>query len=97
MRKCILVMDMPSRCSDCKLKSTVCGVSNVTHCCNLANGMITLDKGFEERLPNCPLKPMPSKKESQKFNPYEMNMIEHNQGYRKGYNACIDEILGGGE
>lgn len=88
--KAILVIDMPSSCSGCKLKSTVCGVSNVTHCCNLANGMITLDKGFEERLPNCPLKPIPNKK-STEYNPCRNPYIA------EGYNACIDEILGGSE
>ena len=91
MSKAILVMDMPSSCSDCKLKSTVCGVSNVTHCCNLANGMITLDKGFEERLPNCPLKPMIEKQKHSCID------NEFQRGAKNGYNACIDEILGGSE
>lgn len=59
MEKAILVMDMPKNCQFCKLKSRVHGIQNVTHCCNLAEGMITLNKGFEERLPNCPLKALP--------------------------------------
>lgn len=59
MSKAILVIDMPKNCQGCKLKSRVQGIQNVTHCCNLAEGMITLDKGFEGRLPNCPLKTLP--------------------------------------
>lgn len=87
MEKAILVMDMPKNCQSCKLKSTVRGIKNVTHCCNLAEGMITLDKGFEERLPNCPLKHMPEKDNKSYF------PDEYSDGHRDGYNACIDEIL----
>lgn len=85
--KAILVIDMPSSCSKCKLKSRLnCEIEGVTHCCNLAEGMITLDKGFEKRLPNCPLKPMPEKRDT-KYNP------TRNPYITEGYNACIDEIL----
>lgn len=85
--KAILVLEMPSSCSKCKLKSRLnCEIEGVTHCCNLAEGMITLDKGFEKRLPNCPLKPMPEKKEdTDNILGVFMNI---------GRNACIDEILG---
>ena len=95
MSKAILVMDMPSSCSDCKLKSMVCGVSKATHCCNLANSVITLDKGFEERLPDCPLKPMP-----QKIGTEEALKMPRNgclADVINSYNACINEILGGSE
>lgn len=87
MSKAILVIDMPKNCQECKLKSTVRGIQNVTHCCNLAEGIITLDKGFEERLPNCPLKPMPEKDNKSYF------PDEYSDGYKDGYNACIDEML----
>ena len=88
--KAILVLnEMPSSCSKCKLKSRLnCEIEGVTHCCNLAEGMIALDKGFEERLPNCPLKPMPEKKDRNKA------VGDYLRGRCDGYNACIDEILG---
>ena len=88
MSKAVLVMDMPSSCSKCKLKSRLnCEIEGVTHCCNLAEGMITLDKGFEERLPNCPLRELPKR----------ANHPDWCDGgrYDKGYNACIDELLKG--
>lgn len=89
MSKAVLVMDMPSSCSKCKLKSRLnCEIEGVTHCCNLAEGMITLDKGFEERLPNCPLRELP-KKDNKSYFP-----DEYSDGHRDGYNACIDELLG---
>lgn len=86
MSKAILVMDMPKNCQSCKLKSTVRGIKNVTHCCNLAEGMITLDKGFEDRLPNCPLKTMPEYKE-------ENHTSDYLDVKNEGFNACLDEIL----
>lgn len=90
MSKAMLIMDMPSSCSECKLKSRVHGISNVTHCCNLAEGIISLDKGFEERLDNCPLRELPQKR--------EMRFLDDaSEFYRQGYNACIDEILKGEE
>lgn len=89
MSKAFLVMDMPSSCSECKLKSRLnCEIEGVTHCCNLTEGMITLDKGFEERLPNCPLPEFPQKKEADVYtNAYDKAAMI-------GYNACIDELLG---
>lgn len=89
MEKAFLILDMPSSCSKCKLKSRLnCSIEGVTHCCNLAEGMITLDKGFEERLPNCPLREFPNPKEKGKAE----NILEIFTN--AGYNACIDELLG---
>ena len=91
MSKVMLIMDMPSSCSECKLKSRVHGIFNVTHCCNLAEGIISLDKGFEERLDNCPLRELPQKKDPNKELTWE------HKKWRDGYNACINEILKGEE
>ena len=86
MSKAILVMGMPKSCQACKLKSTVRGIKNVTHCCNLTEEMITLDKGFEERLPNCPLKPLPKEDNSDSDD-------EYFEGWRMGHNECLKKIL----
>ena len=89
MSKAVLVMDMPSSCSKCKLKSRLnCEIEGVTHCCNLVEEMITLDKGFEERLPNCPLRELPSKKPTI-GKESENDILCMNAGY----NAFIDELL----
>ena len=96
MSKAVLVMDMPSSCSKCKLKSRLnCEIEGVTHCCNLAEGMITLNKGFEERLPNCPLREVPKK-----IGIEEALKIPGNGcigDVINSYNACIDELLKGEE
>ena len=87
MAKAILVMDMPKNCVRCKLKSTVRGIQNVIACCNLVEGMIALEGGFEKRLDGCPLREVPQKKEVS-FNHWDRAV------FANGYNACIDDILG---
>lgn len=86
MSKAVLVMDMPKSCEACHLKSRVHGIQDVIHCCNLAEGMITLDKGFKEKLPNCPLKELPEKMET-----------EAHEEWERGWNAYRDKLLGGAE
>ena len=88
MSKAVLVIDMPEDCMSCKLKSRVHGISNVTHCCNLAEGMITLESGFDKRLDNCPLVLMPKKD-----NPSDYH-DDYSDGCRDGWNAAIDAITG---
>ena len=78
--KAILVMDMPSSCMEC----TLC--KNMSDNCNycMATNKIIVD--VESKTHCCPLRLMPSKKS---------NAIGTNyQRFVKGYNACIDEILG---
>lgn len=103
MEKAVLILDMPSSCSECKLKSRLnCAIDGVTHCCNLAEGMITLDKGFKEKLPNCPLRELPEKRSVMNLNDILVTCHDQNDiinGLLKhlvacGYNACIDELLG---
>ena len=82
-------MDMPSSCSKCKFMYEFYGVKKCQLLNILENGgkaiisINTLTTGRKER---CPLKPMPEK----------ANHPDWCDGgrYDKGYNACIDEILG---
>jgi hypothetical protein len=79
--KAILVMDMPSACKECPLR-----VSIDESICVKTLKDITDKEYFEEKPDWCPLKLIPSKKG---------NVIGTNyQRFVKGYNACIDEILG---
>ena len=107
MSKAILVMDMPSTCLGCplKYKSEEMHLGNFTYqslyrCGHEPDGldedegdMVYLNDIMMKGKPEwCPLKEMPSKKES-------LNGIgtTEGMGYNNGYNACIDEILKGAE
>lgn len=77
--KAILVIDMPNECIECPC------FYDYLYC----KANMKADVLDDERPSNCPLKPMPQKKEidwSDSFGKYN---------YKKGYNKCIDEILGG--
>ena len=86
--KAILVIDMPDCCNNCPCYD---GMEDRS-CCNvLDEDMCFASLG---RLGNCPLKPMPKKKlvlehriGNQIVNRYELTEA-------KGYNNCLDEILG---
>lgn len=91
MSKAIVVIDMPEHCINCPM-------------CNGNDECILQDEDanyladtWEKLKKGCPLREVPKKKEPQKFNPYEMYKTEYNKGYRKGYNACIDDFLKGCE
>lgn len=84
MAKAILIMDMPSSCSECQLKVLpnpwsfmICGKTK-KH----------IDKS-NQRPTWCPLQEVPRKIASRDGDITRLEKI--------GYNACIDEILGGGE
>lgn len=88
--KAILVIDMPKECFECPFKYND-GYSSedkstwFTKRCHLSH-----DQVYEnEILENCPLKPMP-----QKENTFEKGLDEYGTGWRIGFNACIDEIIG---
>lgn len=94
--KAILVIDMPSDCNDCLL-------------CRYAHNMEPFDEDeayceklfksvkkeiSKETKPDwCPLKPMPEKKEATQL-PISPLLPKQYTVFEKGYNACIDEILG---
>ena len=93
MEKCILVMDMPSSCSECPIGKNESIPLETCIQCPLGKCVVDAET---ETIPDwCPLKPMPSKRvlvgdvsDIQKMG-RELFYI--------GYNACIDEILGGSE
>lgn len=86
--KAILVMDMPSRCLNCNC------VGHINHngkfnVCRITGEILKEDNYYKERPEWCPLKPMPEKNTKQYSDGYK-----YGKGYQRGYNACIDEILG---
>ena len=86
--KAILVLEMPKYCIDCPchfagMSTVVCGV----------NKKKLMADDIETYKPDwCPLKPMPRKKPT--IGKESDNDI---LCMNAGYNACIDEILGGSE
>lgn len=83
MSKAILVMDMPSNCYECEL--------NNYHFCDVTGDNIERYRNTEYKPTWCPLREVPQKKE---FSDIE---TAYDRVKTLGYNACIDEILGGGE
>lgn len=84
MSKALLVMDMPKCCRKCDL------MFHAEPCfCSAKLKEINSRDKFVERPDWCPLKPIPEK----------ANHPDWCDGgrYDKGYNACIDEILGSDE
>lgn len=76
--KAILMVDMPIACDMCWLSVLK------------QKGIYCRHEGkynFEHARPSwCPLKPMPSKKETVRDEPYSI------EDYRIGWNACLEEL-----
>lgn len=82
MNKSVLVIDTPEACCQCKFSG-----SDGDYCCvkeNLiADGNMILEEEYLNKKPNwCPLIEIPQKYETVSM------------GYERGYNACIEEMLG---
>lgn len=90
MSKCVLVMGMPNRCTECRLASLV-GREDVM--CAIIDRMATRKyaDACKDRPDWCPLKPMIEKKDRNKV------VGDYLRGRCDGYNACIDELLKGEE
>lgn len=87
--KAILVIEMPSSCLDCP-----CYFSNDGYCiCQEAGKLLANEDVDNERPTWCPLKKVPKKKELMT----KPKLPTHEFDVRLGYNACIDELLGGAE
>ena len=83
MAKAILIMEMPTRCGQCPFH-----YATQDDNCNVVDKCQLLDKeidGYRKKYSDCPLRDVPQKK------------TVNGCFYEMGYNACIDEILGGGE
>lgn len=90
MSKAMLIMDMPESCEKCELSRClhakgvgICGV-NREHFDDMTKVQAW-----------CPLRKVPKKVDYliEYFNDGQMS-LDLSIGYAKGWNACIDEILG---
>ena len=83
--KAILVIDMPEKCIYCPVYD-----NDGIYPCKAIDIEETEDYN-ELTIPSwCPLKPMPEKKEIKEVPIYLNDLLD----FDRGWNACIDEILG---
>ena len=91
--KAILIVDMPNSCEECKLKYLDTG-DDVYWGCNVERCIWdNCEIEHNERAYDCPLKPMPEKKELANYLPFE----DYPQQIRfmdfvNGWNTCIEEM-----
>lgn len=87
MSKAVLVMDMPKSCDECNF------IDELYHYCNIPWFGKDVSDYVACRHEDCPLRPMPEKREEHPAEYYEFGTL--GVAYVSGYNNCIDEILGG--
>ena len=73
----LLITDMPKSCDECPFINGIWCMPIRTE----------IENPFDEIMKECPLKPLPQKKDM--FGGSSYDIIEN-----RGYNICIDEILG---
>lgn len=91
MSKAILVMDMPKSCNECMLQE----YDTIFCCCindNEKEKYVSFDSK-NERHKLCPLKEVPEEIDLDDIDEYD----DDQYNFAKGYNACIGEILNGGD
>jgi hypothetical protein len=100
MSKAILVIDMPESCDECPL---FCGYYSDMYCKGIGNRGINYPYPKDFRQDWCPLKPMPEKIDvpdwddsikAKNENAEEVGMYMYDRGHYRGYNICVDKILG---
>ena len=104
MSKAILVIDMPKCCDECPFFSINYSDNFATGCCSIMPiWVINIMDSTAGRQDWCPLKPMPEKIEVPPFddtikakneNAEEVGMYMYDRGHYRGYNICLDKILG---
>lgn len=87
MSKAILIMDMPESCLACDIGQDC--VDRYIWCPIAGKMAVNID----ERQEWCPLRELPAKKEV----PKPFFMMGEMYGEEMGWNACVDEITGGGK
>ena len=88
MAKAIFVMDMPKSCDECSFETEVRMGGYAKSYCGVPGCGKYTDDYIACRAEFCPLKPMPEK------NNITYSPNGYQDGYKEGWNACIDEILG---
>lgn len=100
MNKAILIIDMPTNCGECEMCVNQYSLGYWCHA--FKGGFI----GFNNTIPKpdwCPLKPAPEKIDVSVFddsikagtdNELELGAYMYDRGIYRGYNTCIDKIVG---
>lgn len=96
MAKAMLIMDMPSSCKKCLLrdyhKSKFCFQCRAIPLSEIEEEEVNVRQEW------CPLREVPQKKDiCGRYNAEYFKQGGKPASFKVGYNACIDEILGGGE
>lgn len=94
--KAVLVIDMPTRCYDCPLYTSIAdevGLASEYGFCDDRN-ILKLKEAqdkirFDEKPTWCPLRPLPDRE-----NPTRLKDGTYFKAYDTGWNACIDAITG---
>lgn len=96
MSKAVLVIDMPKNCIHCPCLHRYDSDDWCAVACKVIYSPSNRDK-------HCPLKPMPEKVDvpdwdddikAKNKNAEEVGMYMYDRGHYRGYNICIDKILG---
>lgn len=90
MSKAILIMEMPNNCNECSMSYDVKQDLKANIC--RAGGQCSFNDNSEIKPDWCPLRELPDKKEVCGKYPQPDGITP---SYKIGYNACLDEILGG--
>lgn len=100
MSKSILVIDTPETCLNCRF----CRESHegIEACCELSdeldNKKLCIEVDYYQEKPDwCPLREFPRRKMLLALNGVSSAMEIRERGRQEGFNACIDELLEGGE
>lgn len=93
MAKAMLIMDMPSSCSKCPL------VNELGHIYVCGHRGECITSGYAVRRAEfCPLREVPQKQDiCGRYNAEYFKQGGKPASFKVGYNACIDEIVGGDE
>ena len=97
--KSILVMDTPENCESCACAQIAFDSElfreGELYC--LMKLKSVEENMYENRPDWCPLKPVPNKKEVIEIPRIPSTLDFRRRGFQDGWNACIDEIIGGDE
>lgn len=108
MNKAILVIDMPRVCSECDMFRNYYDDEHEDwfYACAFLEEKVDSDVAEEKKCDDCPLKELPQRKCDTRAIKRRVRDLSFESGFRedilgveideyaKGFNACIDEILG---
>ena len=93
MKAILVISDMPSRCGDCPLLERMYDDEH-EEWYELCFWRQCKVEDTERKLSVCPLKPMPEKKPTGNFEQYTKEYADLVNAENRGFNLCVDEILG---